>query len=82
MLVADASMVMDGAAMSRAVVIAGFMGGGRAISLTLAHTDRVAGLVLDRHQRLPRASEALDPGAVQHFQMPGPGWRRSPSRHW
>lgn len=44
--VADALAVMDATGMARAVVVACSMGGSRAIDLTLAHPERVAGLVL------------------------------------
>src|SRR4051812_21511335 len=44
--VADAVAVLDAAGLERPVVIACSMGGQTAIDLTLAHPDRVAGLVL------------------------------------
>lgn len=44
--VTDALAVLDGAGLDRPVVVACSMGGKTAIDLTLAHPDRVAGLVL------------------------------------
>jgi pimeloyl-ACP methyl ester carboxylesterase len=44
--VADALAVLDAAGLERPVVVACSMGGQAAIDLTLAHPDRVAGLVL------------------------------------
>jgi pimeloyl-ACP methyl ester carboxylesterase len=44
--VADALAVLDAAGLERPVVVACSMGGQTAIDLTLAHPDRVAGLVL------------------------------------
>ncbi|MGA9858265.1 MAG: alpha/beta hydrolase [Solirubrobacteraceae bacterium] len=44
--VADAVAVLDDAGSERALIVAGSMGGAIALELTLAHPDRVAGLVL------------------------------------
>jgi pimeloyl-ACP methyl ester carboxylesterase len=44
--VADAVAVLDAAGVERAVVVACSMGGQAAVDLTLAHSERVAGLLL------------------------------------
>jgi pimeloyl-ACP methyl ester carboxylesterase len=59
--VADALAVMDAAGMSRAVMVACSMGGKRALDLTLAHPDRVAGLVLIGSAVRGAPSPQLDP---------------------
>lgn len=61
--VADALAVLDAAGISRAVVVACSMGGSRAIDLTLAHPDRVAGLVLIGTGVRGAPQFELDPGS-------------------